>query len=261
MKKILSAIKCQHCKDILESPVVLPCGHSICDKHFNNHKGTIICIECEIDHEIPKNGISFPPNFELTKLLESEIGNLDFGIVHKDAKESCEKLDDLLNIVEHTLNDPFNFIYEAIEYLKNVVQLKGDSPFLNFHLLTLEQEMKLKNDGKMKRYFTKLDEYKNECKSKLNSSEYFDEAYRLEQEKDSCREQLNEWLDILDEIKLNESEWKRIKVESEKKMKSIQNELARFKVYLLLQKRYGEFRNDIEKDFGKFEIDPAFNLM
>jgi hypothetical protein len=247
MNKISGAIKCVNCQHILESPVVLPCGHSICKKHSTDVKGPIICITCEIDHEIPKNG-SFPPNLGLAKMIESEISKLDFGIEYKDAKGSCEKLDDLLNKIEETLNDPYNFTHEAIEYLKNVVQQKGE-------------EMKLEIDEKMNRCFVKLDEYKANCKTSFKTSEYLKEAERFVQVRESSRKQLNDWLASLDKIKLNESEWKRIKGECEKKIVSIQSELERFKVEILLQKRYEEFRDEIENYFGKFEIDPAFNLM
>jgi hypothetical protein len=246
MHKISNAIKCENCRHILESPVFLPCGHSICKKHSTGVKETVICNTCEIEHELPKNG-SFPLNLGLAKIIDSQIGSLDLGKEHKEAKKTCKKLEDLLKKFEDTLNDPYNFTHEAIEYLKSVVQLKGE-------------EMKMEIDEKMNRCIKKLDDYKINCKSSFKAKEYLKESERFRQVKNSCRKQLNEWLDILDEIKVNEPEWKRIKRESEKKIEKIQKELSRFIVELLLQKRYGSFRVEIEKNFGKFDIDPMFNL-
>lgn len=239
MNKISSAIKCENCKQILKSPVSLPCGHTICQKHTtDNTKSFAICITCEIEHEIPENG-GFPVNLAINRIIESEIDTFDFGKEHNEAKESCAKLDELLMKVEQTLNDPFNLTYDAIECLKNDVQLKGE-------------RMKLEIEKKMACCFKKLDDYKLNCKSHLKTSEYLKEAERFVKENDFTRTQLNEWLGILDMMKWNEPEWRRIKNESRKKIETIQNELSRFETDMLLQKRYDEIRAEIEQDFGEF---------
>lgn len=151
-------------------------------------------------------------------------------------------MNDLLNEIEDTLKDPFNFTHEAIEFLKNVVQLKGE-------------EMKAEIKKKMDHCLKKLETYKGECKSGFKTNEYLKESNRFFHEKESTRKQLDEWLNTLNEIKFNESEWKRIKSESATKIDIIRNELDRFKAEVLLQRRYGEFRAEIEHNFDKFEID------
>jgi hypothetical protein len=244
MNKISNAIKCVNCKHILDTPVSLPCGHSICKKHSTGVKEPVLCYSCGVEHQLPRNG-EFPQNLGLTEIIEAQIGSFDFGKEYHEAKQSCEQFDELLTKIEHTLNDPFHFTHDAIEYLKNVVQLKGE-------------QMKHEIDMKMSSSFQKLDEYKNECKSKCKTIEYLQEATRLGQEKDANRKQLNEWLVTLNEFKFNDSVWKMIKNESEKKIESVQNELDRFKASSLLQNRYGKFRVEIEEELGNFEIDPAF---
>jgi hypothetical protein len=145
MNKLSNAIKCVNCRQALNSPVLLPCGCSLCKKHTIDVKGPITCYSCEIDHPVPPNG-GFPHNKALDDIIDAQICNLDFGKEHQEAKHSCENLDELLSKIEELINDPSNFTYEAIGCLKSVVQLKGE-------------EMKMKIDEKMTNFISKLDEY------------------------------------------------------------------------------------------------------
>lgn len=169
MDKILSSIKCVNCQNVLSSPVLLPCGHSICHEHPNDAfctlTGSIMCHQCSTEHGIPENG--FPPSIALATIIESKIASFDFGKVHADALESCENLELLLNNIEQTLNDPFNFSYEAIHFLKNVVQLRGE-------------EERLEIEEKTSHLFAKLVDYELECMNKRSLSERaeYDEIYK-----------------------------------------------------------------------------------
>ena len=81
MDRILNAMKCGFCHEMLESPVILPCSCNICNKHVSNQtNGVITCQKCGIEHQIPANG--FQPNSALKVIIEAEIANLDFGSVH-----------------------------------------------------------------------------------------------------------------------------------------------------------------------------------
>ena len=46
MEIIRKAITCKICTQILESPVVLPCGESICEKHIDSMEHEISCRSC-----------------------------------------------------------------------------------------------------------------------------------------------------------------------------------------------------------------------
>lgn len=55
MEKISKALKCVECKEILEIPaVLLPCYHSICQKHVSAKKNSgdkLKCDKCEFEHD------------------------------------------------------------------------------------------------------------------------------------------------------------------------------------------------------------------
>jgi hypothetical protein len=251
MNKVSNAIRCVNCRNVMDSPVFLPCGCSICEKHTRdasiNKETSLLCCKCEIEHEVPTNGRSFPPNAALAEIIDAQLGNLTFGHEHNDAKESCARLDELLTTIECILKDPNNFNYEAIEYLKSVAQLKAD-------------ESKMRIDDNLTHLITKLDEFKANCKSNLGSSEYLTKADEFWREKEASRLELDKWLVTLNELKLNEPEWKRIKSESEKAIERFEIELAKFKSESLLQKRFEAYRADVENNFGTFELDPRFKF-
>jgi hypothetical protein len=244
MNQLSDAIKCVNCRNVLEKPVSLPCGCSICEKHTQNVSGAILCCSCEIDHKLPDNG-RFPPTKALNKILEAQFSTIDFGKEHNGAKLMCSRLEELLANIDNIIKDPFNFTYEVIEYLKNVAQLKVD-------------ETKLQLDNNLACLITKLDEFKAKTKENFKSFEYLSQANELSAAKESTRLELNKWLFTLNELKLNEPEWKRIKNESKNTIERFKFELEKFKGESLLENRFDKFRDEIENKFGEFEIDPKF---
>lgn len=66
----------------------------------------------------------------------------------------------------------------------------------------------------MNRIFAKLDEYKEERKKSLKESEFLSKSEEFVLEKEASRSELNKWMAILNQIKFNENEWKRIRSES-----------------------------------------------
>jgi hypothetical protein len=245
MDKLSNSIKCGNCKNVLESPVLLPCGDSICKKHTINFQEPILCYTCGIEHPIPaKTG--FLPNKALAGIIDAKINDLDFGNDHKEAQLSCEQFDDILTKIDNFLNDPFNFTYEAIDFLKNVVQLKGEEMIFNIN-------------ETMDRFISKLDEYKENCKKDFAKKDYVLKSEKFRVEKEKARKDLDVWLATLNEIKFNEQEWKRIKCESDKAIENYEKKLINFKSDLF-PRRFEQFREEIEDEFGKFEIHPDFNL-
>ena len=101
MNRIRNAIKCAICREILKSPVILPCSDSICKKHVSKQTNDVIrCEKCGVKHEIPTNG--FHANSALQEIIEAEIANLDLGSVHKKAKKSCESVEKALSAFLHS---------------------------------------------------------------------------------------------------------------------------------------------------------------
>ena len=183
MDIILNAIKCAICHEILESPVFLPCSDTICKKHVSNQSNNVIrCEKCGVEHKIPTNG--FPPIPFLEAIIKSDIGHLDFGSVHKEAKKSCESFDEALKEFEVLIKDPYVYTHERISELKNSVQLKGE-------------ELKLIIDQEMKKLFDRLDDYERQSKEYLSSNEFKVESQKLENELKLAQSKLDSWLESL----------------------------------------------------------------
>ena len=183
MDKILNAIKCAICHEVLESPVILPCNDPICKKHVSNQvKDVIRCEKCGVENHIPKNG--FQPLPFLEEIIKSEIGHLDFGSVHNKAKKSCKSVEESLKELDTLLKDPYVFAHEKITELKNTVHLKGE-------------ELKLIIDQEVKKLIDKLDEYERQSKEYLSSNELNIETKRLESELKLSQSNLDSWIKSL----------------------------------------------------------------
>jgi hypothetical protein len=249
MDKLSNSIKCGICTNTLVSPVILPCGDSVCKKHTIDCKGSILCETCGMDHQISDN-YEFPSNKTLNVVIDAHIAVFCFGKDHKEAKESCERFDEFLTNVEQTLNDPYNAAYELITYLKNQVQLKGEEIILN-------------TQENMNQTISKLDEYINEFKNGLNKKCEVT-SKNLRNEKETGRRELAKWLATLNEVKINKMEvrldeqtWKQVKIESEKAIESFENKLVEFKIDLFPES-FLDLRNKIENEF---EIESPSGLL
>jgi hypothetical protein len=265
---ILDAIKCVNCQKLVETPVILPCTHSICEKHSNikpndnnddedeNLKNqTIFCNACGVEHSIPLKG--FTHNAALAQIVNARIDKIDLGEEHTSAKRMCEKLDDLITKCQQIVRDPTNFTYEAIYFLKNEALIKGETMKL---LLTTTRSI-ADVDAKIDRIMVLLDEFKEECKKSVHTRafEVMWEDFGAEVEK--ARGDLGKWMAILNTVKLDSvREWTRIQRESKKMVGVLEYRFGVFKYKLLLEKRFAQIRGQVELEFGKVELDSAFEL-
>lgn len=264
---ILDAIKCVNCQKLLETPVILPCTHSICEKHSlklnsdddddedNLKNQTIFCNACGVEHSIPLKG--FTHNAALAQIVNARIDKIDLGEEHTNAKRMCEKLDDLITKCQQIVRDPTNFTYEAIYFLKNESLIKGETMKL---LLTTTSSI-ADVDTKVDRVMDLLDEFKEECKKSVHTRAFEVMWEDFEAEVEKARGDLEKWMAILNTVKLDsEREWNRIKRESKKMVDVLEYRLGEFKYKLLLEKRFAQIRGQVELEFGKVELDSAFEL-
>ena len=226
MDKILKAIKCSECNKILETPVLLPCHHSICQKHVIETKkieSDLLCSKCDVDHEIPSNG--FPLNEALCDIIEAQISSIDFGSVHKEATESCAKLSRFIKDMTNLLNNPGAYSYEEICQLKNLVNLKSE-------------QLKLKIDEETEKMINNLNEYQNLCNILLTNDLNLMLKRKYLFTKELCSSNLTAWNNELNSLKFDESKWKKITFECNKSIEVLDETLKKFKDELLL----GEFK-------------------
>lgn len=220
MDRIMKAINCSECQQVLETPIILPCQHSICQKHVNekNIGDKIRCSKCGVEHEIPANG--FLVVEALCEIIESQIGSIDFGSVHKEAVESCGQLGRYIQDIENLLSDPSEYIYEEISRLKNRLQVKSE-------------EIKFKIDIETDKLLNKLNDYQNQCKTSLSNEFYLKEKANFEVGKNYFSVNLDMWKAYLNEVKVDEEKWREITEQSRNAIDELEESFKIFKGDLL----------------------------
>ena len=156
----IDMIKCPICKEILNLPVILPCGHTVCKNHVDkvteNKETKIMCSLCDEFYVIPANG--FVTNRVLNSLLENETKMVYFGnnirSSYNSAKETYESFEELLDGFNRIKNDPEMKIHTVINELRNNVDVRREY---------LKEEI----DKKSLAMIEKLNEFEKDCKANV----------------------------------------------------------------------------------------------
>lgn len=208
MDKVKKAIKCISCLEILESPVLLPCSHSICFKHVRDVSNeSIKCEICEVDHRIPSK-IGFPKNQALEEIIEANIDSLYFGKSHIEALENCNQLESVLKSVDRLESDPYEYSREEFHELRNRVYLKSE-------------QLKMNVDQKKDELLNFLTEFEVKCGNilpcikKQNRRKKFNKLSRksfnnFNRVREQAKSDLKSWLNDLDGVKIDEAKWEEI---------------------------------------------------
>lgn len=215
MDKILGAIKCPSCAKILSTPVLLPCGHSLCQEHVTEDEFT--CPKCGKPHSKQAYLINEP----LKDMIAAHVDTIDFGDVHKLAQKSCDHFEKELNKADEILADFGNFINENVTGIKNTVHLKTEE----FKLLIDEAAQKLLNE---------LDEYEKKCTVNLETASFLSGVKEFKRIKNDAHEKLAAWRNYLNELKYNEVICKKTKHDCDHSASEFIKRLQSFKQAILL---------------------------
>ena len=150
---------CKECNLFFESPICLPCGDTICQKHIESD--IYNCFICKKEHPRPEYG--FPLNNVVLKLMRQG------SHLNETKRMVVNSLNELkLVLKKHDSIKPNEIITDYYRNLKDKVEL---------HQQELIDQIKTKSDSLKK----KLDEMEYECKSnqhykinKLNSENQLD---------------------------------------------------------------------------------------
>lgn len=239
MDKILSAVKCVNCQVVLNSPVLLPCGHSICKSHVQpSSKSAIKCKQCGVDHTSPNEG--FPNNQALAEIISTQVQSLDFGKIHQQAQESCRELQLNVKNAKTLIDDPNYYINDVIEELKNDVFLK-------------REQLKLEIDQESEKLIKMLEGYAIRCESYLNEDEFKSKRKNQELLVIQIQTKLNDWNTKLNQIKFDEEIWKNITNDCQKEKVKLETEIFSLRKSLL-QNEYAKMKDCISY-FQKIRID------
>lgn len=237
MEAITNVIKCKFCKSLIESPIVLPCGISICKKHEldSRNENTLLCVACEMDHPIPENG--FYPNHALQAMIDTRIIELDLGTEYNQALKSCKTLESTIGDIELLKLDPHFYIHEAIHKIKQKIDVKRD-------------ELKHRIDQEADKLITNLEDYETICKMNMNSS--IKNQHQIHIDLEQSKLELQKWKNELSILKTDKEKWQSIVEKSKQLDQHLKDNLDKIR-QLLMMNRFEEY-NLMQLEFDKIEI-------
>ena len=148
-------IICRICQDKLVSPVDLPCGETICERHVKIEELKIIkCVneDCkEGEHEIEESG--FEKNLKVEEIL-----NKSSSKRQEMTKDSMNKFDLKLIEIEALINNSELFIYRYFQQIRNEIDIKAET-------------MKKEIDDQRDEYLKEIKTFENECYQKAKEKD------------------------------------------------------------------------------------------
>ncbi len=104
-----SILICDLCKSILDSPILLPCEHTICKKHINNKQSCLFCPETHA-------------HFTELKKLENLIGKLRAAkSSHSNTKHKLNEFETIKTNSKSYLDQKFDEIKQDLSKQRDLV--------------------------------------------------------------------------------------------------------------------------------------------
>jgi len=130
-EKINALFNCKICKDVLEDPIILPCGETVCKAHTDAiKKGK--CMSCSGAHLVPKEG--FLENRIVKQQLDLEINKINWNFSKfKDYQKIIQDLNNNFKETEAIQKDPENYISDYFGELTRQVDLRRETLIEDIH--------------------------------------------------------------------------------------------------------------------------------
>jgi len=215
--QIISPWTCQGCKATFSSPVMLPCGHSLCKSHVISAIDNITCPICLKEHAIPPNG--FINNLTLQQLLNANIQNLDIDKFEsrREVKQSCQRLKNKWVELQRLHESPARYVAEYADAEVNKIDIKR------------EQEIEILD----KYYGGLIDQIRAFQKECL-------EAAKAPQKSDVDAEKCNQLISTseaqFESLVVDEAHWRLIKQQCNESRVNIEQSLTKAKNSIMLNK-------------------------
>ena len=116
---------CNMCKRQLESPVLLPCGESLCKKDLKEllvAQDRIRCPFCKREHVQTHEG--FPPDKRIQRMIELQVNQFDFGPVYNNCKRVLKSLTEHFNEFDSLKENLNDFVLNYYVDLKKAVETR-----------------------------------------------------------------------------------------------------------------------------------------
>ena len=145
--------KCNLCNGLLERPIILPCGETICEKDLNtffNNEEVFQCTHCANEHHKPMQG--FPLNKNFQKLLDLQVNQIDLSKNYPKYEECNNMLKQIQENIKETdsiAKDPESFVFDYFEKIINQVDTQREKLIEKINLyseITIERIKRARDD-------------------------------------------------------------------------------------------------------------------
>jgi hypothetical protein len=189
LETVRNSICCKVCNCILNKPVILPCGETICAKHdyIYKNKHTCKCQLCEKERFLDESE-SFPQNKAIEGLLEADISKLNLGDDYKIAWEYLNALSYNQDKYEKLKSSPEEFIHEKFQAMRHKVDL-------------VRERLIQKINDRSDKIIADIDSYEHECKMNLSSIKPCPKELDIS----TIKEELTVWQENLKKLFYDES--------------------------------------------------------
>jgi hypothetical protein len=188
-ESIKQLITCAWCKSILEEPVMIPCGETVCRKHSFEISGDE-CIFCDKFHVLQESE-QFPANKVVQNLLALKIKELDFGPNYKKATERVNELNTFLNDYDNLKKDPEVYISAHFSKQRNNIDLAREKLILEIN-------------NTSDRLISEIDSQEKECKANLSKSNM---SSLSSDDSESIKADLRKWEQDMKYLVVNDNLW------------------------------------------------------
>jgi hypothetical protein len=224
MSSYESLLACDHCKQLLEKPLIVPCGFTVCEKHIVDESLTFSpCLFCKENHTLPlKHNIKFAELIDkLNEALRAETAVKQELASYKSLKQQ-----------------PDVYFEEYFKTVKNEIEMKRE------RILALVE-------AKASECLEKVNAFRVECLTSLSQSEYLmNVGETFLQDIDA---KLNAWQNELKLDKISRPVWAAIVNDSKNIAEELSSKTEELHSYLTTFKRL-KFESSIVFDFGNVEV-------
>ena len=103
----VKSILCDECELIMNDPITIPCGKTICQHHLDEFDEKFACILCNKEHQIPQNGC-----FCINQKIESKINDyFELNPFRKKIKDLFENLNFKIQDYDQINSDAYIYNY------------------------------------------------------------------------------------------------------------------------------------------------------
>lgn len=176
-------LKCKLCGDTYKTPVILPCGKTVCARHVACIDNTYQCILCNKVHVVPHEG--FLKNEDLEDFIQRE------SELNKNSlQEAKDNLEQLITTCELLVQDPKRCVNDYYDQIRADLDLKTK----NFKQKCLKMI-----DDHYSEILNKIDHAQQS--SNLNLNEFIHLKEKLDKTIKFARDRLNSFGGSSDELK------------------------------------------------------------